>query len=70
MNDTHRTVSDIIAKIKSILSDCYSEHEIQSLIYLIFEYLLKYTKIDLHINSNNIISKRIRKTKKSRTNTS
>ena len=61
MNNIHKTVSDIATHIKFILSDCYTEHEIQSFIYLIFEHLLNYTKIDIHINSNKTISQRIKK---------
>jgi release factor glutamine methyltransferase len=52
----NRTVSDIVKIIKTNLSIHYSDNEIQSFIYLIFEYLLNYTKIDLHINSNATIS--------------
>jgi release factor glutamine methyltransferase len=52
----NRTVSDIVNIIKTNLSSHYSDNEIQSFIYLIFEYLLNYTKIDLHINSNATIS--------------
>ncbi len=61
MNNTYRTVSDITAYIKSVLSDSYPENEIQSILYLIFEHVLNYTKIDIHINSNKTISKRIGK---------
>jgi release factor glutamine methyltransferase len=59
MKNSYRTVSDITAQIKIILSGTYPEHEIQSLIYLIFEHVLSYTKIDIYINSNKIISKSI-----------
>jgi release factor glutamine methyltransferase len=57
----NRTVSDIVNIIKTNLSNHYSDNEIQSFIYLIFEYLLNYTKIDLHINSNATISQGMEK---------
>ena len=60
MNDAYRTVSDIIAYIKSVLSGSYTDTELQSIIYIIFEHLLNYTKIDLHVNSNKTISKNAR----------
>lgn len=61
MNNSYRTVSDITAQIKTMLSGTYPAHEIQSIIYLIFEHVLNYTKIDIHINSNKTISKSIEK---------
>ncbi len=61
MKRMHKTVSDITAQISSELSGCYIEHEIQSIIYLLFEHLLNYTKIDIHINSNKTISVSIEK---------
>jgi release factor glutamine methyltransferase len=57
----NRTVSDIVNIIKTNLSSHYSDNEIQSFIYLIFEYLLNYTKIDLHINSSATISQKTEK---------
>ena len=57
----NRTVSDIVNIIRTNLSNHYSDNEIQSFIYLIFEYLLNYTKIDLHINSNATISQGMEK---------
>ncbi len=59
MNETHKTISDIVAYIKVKLLNSYPEHEIENFSYLIFEYLLNYTKIDLHIHSNEIISNSI-----------
>lgn len=59
MNTSKKTVSKIVAKIKVNLRDCYPDYEIQNFIYLIFEYLLNYTKIDIHNNSNKIISNKI-----------
>ena len=61
MNTSKKTVSNIVAKIKLNLRDCYPDYEIQNFIYLIFEYLLNYTKIDIHNNRNKIISNKIAK---------
>ena len=61
MNETHRTISDIVAYIKLILLNSYPEHEIENFIYLIFEHLLNYTKIDIHIHRNEIISNSLKK---------
>ncbi len=59
MNTSKKTVSNIVSKIKVNLRDSYPDYEIQNFIYLIFEYLLNYTKIDIHNNGNRIISKKI-----------
>lgn len=61
MNTTKRSVSYIVDLIKTSLVNQYSENEIQNFIYLIFEYLLNYTKIDIHINSNETISRETEK---------
>ncbi|UCH14288.1 MAG: peptide chain release factor N(5)-glutamine methyltransferase [Bacteroidales bacterium] len=59
MNNSKKTVSNIVSKIKINLRDSYPDYEIQNFIYLIFEYLLNYTKIDIHNNGNKIISKKV-----------
>ncbi len=59
MNGSKKTVANIIARIKFNLLNQYPESEIQNFIYLIFEYLLNYTKIDIHLNSNLVISEKI-----------
>jgi len=56
MNISNKTVLDTVNLIKINLVNHYPDNEIQNFIYLIFEYLLNYTKIDLHINSNKTIS--------------
>jgi len=61
MNNSNKTVSHIVNRIKINLANLYPDNEIQSFIYLIFEYLLNYTKIDIHINSNKTISRRTEK---------
>jgi release factor glutamine methyltransferase len=57
----NKTVSDIVNLIKTNLSNHYSGNEIQGFIYLIFEYLLNYTKIDIHLNSHVTISQETEK---------
>ncbi len=59
MKGSKKTVANIIARIKFNLLNQYPESEIQNFIYLIFEYLLNYTKIDIHLNSNLVISEKI-----------
>ena len=61
MNNSKKTISDIVSRIKINLVNHYSGNEIQNFIYLIFEYLLNYTKIDIHINSNKTISDKTEK---------
>lgn len=61
MNETHKTISDIVAYIKDRLLNSYPEQEIENFIYLIFEHLLSYTKIDIHIHRDNIISNSFKK---------
>ena len=61
MNNSNKTVSNIVAQIKINLLNHYPDNEIQNFIYLIFEHLLNYTKIDIHINSHKIISSKIEK---------
>lgn len=45
-----KTISEITKQIKSQLLNLYDDKEIDSIIYLIFYYLLKYTKFDIHLN--------------------
>jgi release factor glutamine methyltransferase len=59
MNNSNKTVSNIVTRIKFNLLNHYPDNEIQNFIYLIFEHLLNYTKIDIHINSNKIISSKV-----------
>jgi release factor glutamine methyltransferase len=61
MKSSNKTVSKIIDQIKFNLLDYYPDNEIQNLVYLIFEHLLNYTKIDININSNRVISSNIEK---------
>jgi len=61
MNSPKKTVANIVARIKFNLLNYYPDNEIQNFIYLIFEHLLNYTKIDIHINSNRVISGKIEK---------
>jgi release factor glutamine methyltransferase len=59
MNRSNKTLANIVARIKFNLLDQYPESEIQNFIYLIFEHLLNYTKIDIHLNTNLVISEKI-----------
>jgi release factor glutamine methyltransferase len=59
MNEIYKTISDIVAYIKDKLLNSYPEHEIENLIYLIFEHLLNYTKIDIYIHRDKTISNSI-----------
>ncbi len=59
MISSNKTVLNIATWIKFNLLNYYPDNEIQNFIYLIFEHLLNYTKIDIHINSNKIISRKI-----------
>jgi len=61
MNNSNKTVSNIVTWIRFNLLNYYPDNEIQNFIYLIFEHLLNYTKIDIHIKSNEIISRRVEK---------
>lgn len=61
MNRSKRTVTNIVAKIKFNLLNHYSDNEINSFIYLIFEHLLNYKKIDIHFNRNRVIPSRVEK---------
>lgn len=50
------TISDIIKQINTQLSSLYDKKEIDGLIYLIFDHLLKYTKFDIHLRKDEEIS--------------
>lgn len=47
-----QTVLEIKKEIKEALSSTYSKEEIKSLIYIIFEYVLSYGKIDTEVNKD------------------
>lgn len=50
------TISDTVRYIKNNLRPLYSPSETDQIIYLIFEHLLNYSKIEIHINQNDIIT--------------
>lgn len=50
------SVKDTIAHIKHHLKDLYPQQEVQSFVQLIFEHVLNYSKIDLHLKSDTILS--------------
>jgi len=47
-----QTVLEIKKEIKESLSSTFSKEEIKSLIYIIFEYVLRYGKIDTEVNKD------------------
>lgn len=51
-----KTISEIIKQINSQLSVLYDKKEIESLVYLIFDHLLKYTKFEIHLRKDEEIS--------------
>jgi release factor glutamine methyltransferase len=51
-----QTIYNIKQDIKNSLSSIYDKREIQSFIYIIFEYVLNYAKIDTVINKNKEIA--------------
>ncbi len=51
-----KTILDIIKEINIKLSSIYDKKEVESLIYLIFDYLLKYTKFDIHLKKEEKIT--------------
>jgi release factor glutamine methyltransferase len=51
MNDT-LTLADILKKFRQHLSACYPDDEIRSIFYLTTEYLLNYSKIDIHLKAD------------------
>jgi release factor glutamine methyltransferase len=61
MNRSKKTVANIVTKIKFNLLNHYPDNEIQNFIYLIFEHLLNYKKIDIHFNRNRVISRKVEK---------
>ncbi len=56
-----KTILDIIKEINIKLSSIYDKKEVESLIYLIFDYLLKYTKFDIHLKKEEKITEKIEK---------
>ncbi|HBF88013.1 MAG TPA: peptide chain release factor N(5)-glutamine methyltransferase [Bacteroidales bacterium] len=53
------TIIETIKKLKSELSGIYPKTEIESFVYIIFEHLLKYSKIDIHTKQNEVLSNEI-----------
>lgn len=53
------TIVETIKYYKSELSTLYPQTEIQSFLYIIFEHLLKYSKIDIHTRQNEVLSNEI-----------
>lgn len=51
-----RTVKDAILFIKSQLKNFYPDREVSCFVTIIFEFLLNYTKTDIHLNHNTKIS--------------
>jgi release factor glutamine methyltransferase len=50
------TVSEIRVRIKQTLKGLYDDNEIRNFIYLIFHRLLNYSKIDIQLKGNEVIS--------------
>jgi release factor glutamine methyltransferase len=59
MNKTNKTLKETITFIKGELIELYPTTEIESFIYLIFDHLLNYSKIDIHLNSDKNLSENI-----------
>lgn len=51
-----KTISEIIKQINNQLSTLYDKKEIEGMVYLIFDHLLKYTKFDIHLRKDEEIS--------------
>lgn len=56
MNNSQNTISSSVNFIKKELAGIYPQREIQSLIFIIFEEILKYSKVDLYSKAENEIN--------------
>ncbi len=56
MNKTNNSLKDSITFIKDELKELYPSTEIESFINLIFDHLLNYSKIDIHLNLDKTLS--------------
>ncbi len=56
MNKKSSTIADLSENIRKSLSGLYPEGEIEQFIFLIFNHLLKYSKIDIHLNAQTKVS--------------
>ena len=50
------TIKSAIKFINDELNQLYPKNEIQSFVYIIFEHLFNYSKIDIHIKSDTNLS--------------
>lgn len=59
MNKKSNTIAGLSENIRKSLSGLYPEGEIEQFIFLIFNHLLKYSKIDIHLNAQAQVSDEI-----------
>lgn len=59
MNKKSNTIAGLSENIRKSLSELYPESEIEQFIFLIFNHLLKYSKIDIHLNAQAQVSDEI-----------
>jgi release factor glutamine methyltransferase len=56
MNKKFNTIRSLSEKIRKNLTELYPENEIEQFIYLIFNHLLNYSKIDIHLKAQDTVS--------------
>jgi release factor glutamine methyltransferase len=59
MNNKSSTIAGLSENIRKSLSGLYPESEIEQFIFFIFNHLLKYSKIDIHLNAQAQVSEEV-----------
>lgn len=57
MNNSRNTINSTVNLIRKELTGIVSQHEIQSLVYIIFEEVMNFSKVDIYSKANSEVSK-------------